>query len=286
MATQSIIRNAGLTSFVMVAFAANSLLCREALASGSIGAASFTVVRIASGALFLWLLVVVRQRQFQVAGDWISSAALFAYAAGFSFAYLTLSAGSGALLLFGAVQITMIAYGLWSGERLNTKQVEGALLAAAGLVWLVLPGVEAPSALGAVLMTAAGAGWGIYSLRGRGAREPTSATAGNFIRCVPFALILFLAANGREESWSAAGVAYAIASGAIASGLGYALWYAVLPALRATTAATVLLSVPVIAALGGVLLLEEALTLRFAGASLAVLGGLLLFILNTQRGRA
>ncbi len=268
----------------MVAFAANSLLCRVALASGAIGAVHFTLIRIVSGAAFLWLLVCVRQGRASVAGDWLSAAALFAYAASFSFAYIGLSAGAGALLLFGAVQITMISYGLAVGERLDTLQVAGAAAAFLGLVWLVLPGVQAPPLRDALLMIAAGIAWGVYSLRGRGSKQPTAATAGNFVRSVPFAIALFVLAGGQAEAISKTGAAWAVASGALASGLGYALWYAVLPALRATTAATVQLCVPVIAALGGVLLLGEELTLRFAIASLGVLGGLLVFILSGRRG--
>ena len=268
------------TSAVMVAFAANSLLCREALASGSLGASSFTLVRLACGAVCLWILARLRSRDGSVGGDWLSAAALFGYAAAFSFAYISLSAGTGALLLFAAVQITMIAYGLWCGERLTPLQIVGAVAAVGGLVWLVLPGVEAPEPLGALLMLTAGASWGVYSLRGRDAQDPTATTAGNFIRALPFAVALFLLTGGRQEVWTPAGLIYAAASGALASGLGYALWYTVLPNLKATTAATLQLSVPILAALGGVLLLSEALTLRFGTASLAVLGGILMFILH------
>ncbi len=279
------IRVALLSTLVMIAFAANSLLCREALASGSIGAASFTLLRLVSGALCLYLLVALRQARWSVGGDWISAFALFTYAAGFSFAYIGLGAGSGALLLFGAVQITMIAVGLWSGERLRARQALGAIAAFAGLVWLVLPGVAAPPAGAAVLMLAAGIAWGLYSLRGRGVVAPTASSAGNFLRSVPMVLLLYWLCGGQHEAASALGVTYALASGALASGLGYALWYAVLPSLRATTAATIQLSVPVIAALGGILLLNEALTLRLVVASVAVLGGVGLFILGGRRLR-
>lgn len=284
MNSQSVLRLVLLTVVVMVAFAANSLLCRQALASGDIGAASFTLIRLASGAAFLWFLVALRHRKLEVGGDWLSATALFGYAAGFSFAYIGLSAGTGALLLFGAVQITMIAYGLWKGERLNGWQIAGALAAVAGVVWLVLPGVAAPPMLAALLMIGAGISWGIYSLRGRGVIEPTRATAGNFVRSLPLAAVLFVLMNGSHETVSSTGVIYALVSGALASGLGYALWYAVLPYLPATRAATIQLSVPIIAALGGVLMLDEALTVRFGLASVAVLGGILLFILK-KKGR-
>ncbi len=266
----------------MLAFAANSLLCREALASGNIGAAPFTLIRLASGAIFLWLLVAITQRKLSVGGNWLSAAALFGYAAMFSFAYISLNAGTGALLAFAAVQITMITYGLWAGERLSSLQIIGAVSAFAGLVWLVLPGVEAPPLLGALLMIGAGTCWGIYSLRGRGSKQPTLATTGNFLRSLPFALILFVIMGGQHETISEAGAVYAVASGALASGMGYALWYAVLPALSATTAATVQLSVPIIATLGGIVLLGEVMTPRFGIASVAVLGGILIFILNRR----
>lgn len=271
-----------LTTITMLAFAANSILCRVALAEDYIGAASFTFIRIASGAVFLALLLLIRTRRYRLGGSWLSGAALFGYAAAFSFAYISLSAATGALLLFAAVQATMITYGLWSGERLSTRQFIGIAVAFAGLVWLMLPGIEAPPLLGAVIMIGSGVCWGVYSLLGRQASEPTIATAGNFIRAIPFALLLFLLL-GNGENTSSLGLVYAVASGALASGLGYALWYLVLPQLPATSAATIQLSVPIIAALGGVLLLDEAVTLRFALASLAVLGGISLFILSKRR---
>lgn len=273
------------TAATMLAFAANSLLCRQALASASIGAASFTLVRIASGALVLGLLAGGQFRKSGLGGRWSSAAALFGYAAAFSFAYNSLSAGTGALLLFGAVQITMIVYGLRSGERINGKQLLGALMAAGGLIWLVLPGVHAPPVVGAVLMLAAGFSWGVYSLLGRGAKQPTVATAGNFIRAVPMAVAVYLWFAHSEEV-SSMGFVYAAVSGAIASGMGYALWYSVLPSLAATTAATVQLSVPVIAAFGGFLLLSEPISLRLLVASAAVLGGIAIFVVFKGRAQA
>ncbi len=282
--TPPALRVALLTALAMLAFAANSLLCREALATGDIGAATFTLVRIVSGAAVLGLILLVRFRAHGVGGSWGGAAALFGYAAGFSYAYLSLSAATGALMLFGAVQLSMIAYGLWIGERLNPRQAIGVVAAAAGLIWLLLPGVESPPLLGAVLMLAAGLSWGVYSLLGRGAGDPTVATAGNFIRAVPLALLVFVLLGGAEPI-SASGIGYAVASGALASGLGYAIWYAALPSLRATTAATVQLSVPILAALGGVVFLGEALTLRFGLAALAVLGGIGLFVLGKAKVR-
>lgn len=266
-----------LTVVAMIAFAANSLLCRLALRDTQIDAASFTLVRLASGALMLWLIVRLRGGTVGVHGSWPSAFALFAYAAGFSFAYLTLPAAAGALLLFGAVQATMIGYGLWRGERLGLVQSGGLVLACAGLIGLMLPGLSAPPLDGALLMVAAGVAWGVYSLRGRGSGNATASTAGNFIRALPFVAVLSLLMLSRQ-SLDAAGVAYAVASGALASGLGYAVWYSALPGLRATNAATVQLSVPVIAALGGALFLDEAITLRLVLASVAVLGGITLVI--------
>lgn len=276
-----------LTTLAMLAFAANSLLCRLALRETGIDAASFTTIRLASGALMLWLVVRLRGGSAHTVGhapygSWASALALFAYAAAFSFAYRTLPAGAGALLLFGAVQATMIGYGLWRGERLGARQSAGMALAAAGLVGLLLPGLSAPPLQGAVLMLASGVAWGVYSLRGRGVANPAASTAGNFLRAVPFALALSLAQLS-SASVDAAGAAYAVASGALASGLGYALWYGALPLLRATTAATVQLSVPVLAALGAAAFLGEAITLRLMLASLAVLGGIALVIRSPRR---
>ncbi|HVF72962.1 MAG TPA: DMT family transporter [Chthoniobacterales bacterium] len=262
-----------LTGLAMLAFASNSLLCRLALKETAIDAASFTLVRIVSGALCLAMLVWVRQRRFARAGNWISALALFGYAALFSFAYLRLSAGTGALLLFGAVQATMIIRAFQGGERLRTLQWLGLLIAIAGLVVLVFPGLSAPPLSGAVLMLGAGVAWGIYSLRGKGNSDPLGATAGNFVFAVPMALLLSLATFSSARA-DVAGIAYAVASGAIASGIGYAIWYSALPGLRATAAGSVQLSVPVLAALGGIIFLSEPITLRLVLASLAVLGGI------------
>lgn len=266
-----------LTALAMIAFAANSLLCRIALREGHIDAASFTAIRIASGALMLWLIVRLRGSSVGPHGTWTAAFALFAYAAGFSFAYLTLPASTGALLLFGAVQATMIGYGLWRGERLDWIQSIGLALACAGLIGLLLPGLTAPPLGGALLMIAAGIAWGVYSLRGRGHGHPTESTAGNFLRALPFAVALNLIAL-QNAAYDLTGLGYAVASGAIASGIGYAIWYTALPALRATNAATVQLSVPVIAALGAALFLDETISLRLVLASLAVLGGIALVI--------
>jgi drug/metabolite transporter (DMT)-like permease len=271
----------GLVALAMIAFAGNSLLCRLALKHTTIDAASFTTIRLLSGAVMLWLVVRMRGGARAGEGNWLSALALFAYAAGFSYAYLSLSAASGALLLFGAVQATMISHGLWQGERPRWQQVVGLALAFGGLVGLLLPGLSAPPLQGAVLMLGAGVAWGIYSLRGRGAGDATRVTAGNFLRAVPIAAALSVLMLG-GTALDNAGLMYAIASGALASGLGYAIWYTALPALKATNAATVQLSVPVIAALGGVVFLGEAITLRLALASMAILGGIALVILERR----
>jgi drug/metabolite transporter (DMT)-like permease len=260
-----------LTAVAMLAFAGNSLLCRLALQHSGIDPASFTTVRLTSGAVVLWALV--RWRGQRPAGDWGSAAALFVYAAAFSYAYLSLSAGTGALLLFGAVQATMLGWGLWHGQRLGRGQTAGLVLAMGGLVALLLPGVTAPPAGGALLMTAAGVAWGVYSLRGRGAGDPTAVTAGNFVRASALAVPLALAALPWAQV-DVAGLLWALCSGAVTSGLGYAIWYTALKGLQPTSSASVQLSVPVLTALGGVALLSEPLTLRLALCSAAILGGI------------
>ncbi|OOG37901.1 DMT family transporter [Polaromonas sp. A23] len=271
-----------LTFLAMMAFAGNSLLCRAALKDSGMDAASFTTVRLVSGALVLWLLVRAGRRTVEGGGNWLSALALFAYAAGFSFAYLSLPAASGALLLFGAVQATMIGHGVWSGERFRKLQLFGLVLALVGLVGLLLPGLSAPPLAGSLLMLGAGVAWGIYSLRGRGQGDPTRVTAGNFLRAAPIAAALSVSMVN-QVSVDAAGFWYALASGALTSAVGYAIWYTALPALKATSAATVQLSVPVIAALGGVALLGEEITLRLVLASLAILGGIAMVILEKPR---
>ena len=278
----SIARVVALTSLTMIAFAGNSVLCRIALKDTSIDAASFTTIRLISGAMMLWLIVQMRSGTRSGRGNWSSALALIVYAIAFSYAYVSLSTASGALLLFGAVQATMIGYGIWTGERLRRLQLLGLLLAFGGLVGLFLPGLTAPPLVGSLLMLGAGVAWGVYSLRGKGAGDPTRVTAGNFMRAVPVTVALSVITLG-SASVDAAGFWYAVASGALASGMGYALWYTVLPALKATHAATVQLSVPVIAAVGGVLFLGEPITLRLTLASTAILGGFALVILERRQ---
>ena len=271
-----------LTSLAMLAFAANSLLCRLALKPGLIDPASCVSLRLASGAAVLWLLLRARGSGRGRGGDWYSAAALFIYAAAFSFAYVSLGIGVGALLLFGAVQATMLLAGYRKGERTASAQAFGLCLALAGLVCLVLPGLSAPDPLGAALMAAAGIAWGIYSLRGRGAGDPVRATAGNFLLAAPLALMFNLLFLPRLHV-TPLGVLYALTSGAVTSGLGYVVWYAALKGLTATRAAIVQLSVPVIAAFAGVLLLDETVTARLLISSCAILGGVALAILSKQR---
>ena len=270
-----------LTALAMIAFAGNSLLCRQALRKTTIDAATFTLVRIISGAICLWVIAQIRKGPLRKAGSWPSALALIGYAALFSFAYLRLTAGTGALLLFGAVQATMIFWAFSKGERLRGLQIVGLSLAFIGLVTLVFPGLSAPPLGAALLMLGAGIAWGIYSLRGKGAGDPLRATAGNFLRAVPMAALLSLVAF-RSANFDGAGIGYAIVSGALASGVGYAIWYSALPALEASAAATVQLSVPVLAAAGGIIFLGETITLRFVLASLAVLGGIALVILERR----
>jgi drug/metabolite transporter (DMT)-like permease len=266
-----------LTSLAMIAFASNSLLCRLALKQTAIDPATFTFVRIFSGAIALWLVTKMRRSSLDKSGNWASALALFAYAAAFSFAYVSLSAGTGALLLFGAVQAMMILWGFHKGERLDLIQIFGLGVALTGLVVLVSPGLSAPSLIGSILMLGAGAAWGIYSLRGKVAGDAIAVTTGNFLRAVLFAVVVSLTLISRAHV-SLAGIAYAIISGAITSGLGYVIWYTALSGLKATAAAAVQLSVPVLAAAGGILLLGEPVTLRYVFASIAVLGGIALVI--------
>ena len=267
----------------MAAFAANSLLCRAALRDAHIDPASFGAIRVTSGALVLALAMRLRARP-TAPSDWRAAAMLFAYVGAFSFAYLTLPAGTGALILFGAVQLTMFAVGLVRGERFAPRGWAGLALALAGFVVLVLPGVAAPPPAGAALMAVAGVAWGAYSLRGRGVPDPLAATASNFLRAMPLALVLGLAFIVRAHA-DLAGVLLAIASGALTSGLGYVIWYAALRGLSSLQAASVQLSVPVIAACAGTLWLDEAFTARLLVAVVAILGGIGLVLTDRARGR-
>jgi drug/metabolite transporter (DMT)-like permease len=271
-----------LTLLALLAFAGNSLLCRAAFHATRIDAASFTTIRIVAGALTLWLIARLRRPERALAGTWPSALALFVYAAAFSFAYVSLPAATGALLLFGAVQATMLGFGFARGDRLRGSQLLGLAAALGGLVGLLLPGLSAPPLTGSALMLVAGIAWGVYTLHGQGGGDPLRVTAGNFVRAVPLAAALSVASL-HHASLDGAGVALAIASGALTSGLGYAIWYTALPALKTTIAATLQLSVPVLAALGGVVLLGEQPTTRLAVAALLILGGIALVIAGKGR---
>ena len=271
-----------LTALAMLAFAGNSLLCRAALRDSQIDPASFTALRLFAGALVLWLLLYTRKRAATVPGNWAGAFSLFIYAAAFSYAYLHLDAGAGALLLFGAVQLSMITCGLLRGERLHRLQVVGLVLAAAGLVALLLPGTSTPSLSASCLMVLAGIAWGAYSLLGKGTPDPLAATAGNFIRTLPIVAVLCLVALGSLE-WDSAGVVYALLSGGLTSGIGYAIWYAAMPGLAAIQAASVQLSVPLLTALAGSVLLGESLTGRLMLAGVAILGGIALVLRYKHR---
>ena len=266
-----------LAALAMTAFAANSLLCRMALVETDIDPASFTFWRLTSGALMLTLLVVMRNQKPLQEGNMTSAITLFVYAAGFSFAYISMTTGAGALLLFGAVQVTMISWGLFKGERMSALQWGGFLLALVGLIMLLLPNAAVPQLSSALMMLAAGIAWGVYSLKGKGAKFPIEATAGNFIRATPLALVLLVIFWPGGE-FHAEGMAYAVASGAIASALGYALWYSILVHIAAIKAATLQLSVPVLAVFAGWLFLDEPVTLRIILSSLAVIGGVAMVI--------
>ncbi|OAH96913.1 hypothetical protein A1353_23870 [Methylomonas methanica] len=270
-----------LTLLAMIAFAGNSLLCRLALKHTSIDPANFTNIRIISGALALGLIIRMRDGAHSVAGNWPSALALFIYAAGFSYAYLSLSAATGALILFGTVQATMIGYGLWTGERLGTRQSAGLICAFSGLAALLLPGLSTPSLPGSLLMLSAGVAWGVYSLRGKGAGDPIHVSAGNFLRAASLAEALSVVTLP-SGSLDRSGFWYAVFSGALASGVGYAIWYTALRGLTAAIAAVVQLSVPILTAAGGIIFLDEAITLRLMIASTAILGGMALVIIDNK----
>lgn len=272
-----------LTTITLIAFAANSLLTRMALGTGALDAASFVLIRLGSGAVMLLLLFTYSQQRLtvKVRGRWSAAVMLFVYALAFSFAYLQLDTGVGALLLFGTVQITMILLGLRQGEQPHFLEWLGMLAALAGLVYLVLPGLAAPPLLGSGLMASAGIAWGVYSLLGKTSKHPIENTAANFLRAVPLAVGVSLVAL-TQLNWSTRGVLLAIASGAITSGLGYALWYTALKGLSATQAAIVQLIVPVLAAIGGIIFLEEVFSFRLGIASFLILGGIAIALVGRK----
>jgi drug/metabolite transporter (DMT)-like permease len=266
-------RTALLTFLALTAFAANSVLCRLALGAGAIDAASFASVRLVSGTAAL--LLVMLARRTRPVGSWPSALALLLYAVPFSLAYVSLSAGTGALILFGAVQATMIGVGLREGDRPHRWEWLGLGMALAGLVYLVSPGLSAPSFAGSSLMAVAGIAWGVYSLHGRGGARPAAATAGNFLRATPLALLVSIVSQ-RHAHVSPRGVLLAVLSGAVTSGMGYVIWYAALRGLTATRAAMAQLSVPALTAIAGVLLLREPITVRLVFSAILILGGVVL----------
>ena len=274
-----------LTFLALVSFAANSIFARLALGALSIDPASYTAVRLITGAATLWLIVRFGQADKPTVSDrggWTAAAMLFLYAAAFSFAYITLAAGTGALILFAAVQITMIGAGLYSGERPSPLHWLGLLIAVAGLVYLVSPGITAPPAVGSLLMGTAGVAWGLYSILGRGVTDPVHATAKNFLSTVPLTLIVLIFGLP-SLAVTAEGFLWAALSGSITSAVGYVIWYAALRGLSATLAATVQLSVPALAGLGGVLFLSEPMTWRLILSGAIILSGVALAIFSRKK---
>jgi drug/metabolite transporter (DMT)-like permease len=269
------------TLLALAAFAANSVLCRLALGSGIIDAASFTVIRLLSGTVVLLLLILIsgKNSDSSTRGSWSASFMLFLYAISFSFAYITLDTGTGALILFGSVQITMILLSLISGSRLHISEWAGVMFAFMGFVYLIFPEITKPSAVGFLLMTVAGIGWGIYTIKGRSSRDPLMDTAYNFFRTVPLVFLLAIIAI-KNNHYSLEGILLAVLSGGIASGIGYAIWYNALGGLSTTQAAVVQLLVPVIAALGGVIFVSEDITLRLIISATMILGGVFMVILG------
>ena len=276
-----------LTTLALIAFAANSVLCRLALGGGTIDAASFTVIRLIAGIIVLFIIATFvapliaatqsKSESIQSRGSWQAGAMLFLYAVTFSFAYISLDTGTGALILFGSVQITMILWSLITGTRLQRLEWAGVVVAFAGFVYLVMPGVSAPSLTGFLLMTSAGIAWGIYTLKGRGSASPLMDTTFNFVRTIPFLLILLLLTFQQAEL-SMQGAVLASLSGGLASGVGYTIWYSALRGLSSTQAAVVQLSVPIIAAMGGVVIVSEPITARLLLSTCLILGGIVLVI--------
>ncbi|QBM18705.1 hypothetical protein MARI_28470 [Marinobacter sp. JH2] len=281
MMNKNTIKISACTVFALLAFAGNSVLCRLALGENAIDAASFTTIRLLSGIAILMVVVAItkKPKKSQPKGSWLAACMLFVYALAFSYGYLSLDTGTGALILFAAVQITMIAVGVVSGNRLHFAEWLGLFIAFSGFVYLILPSVTTPSLTGFLLMTLSGIAWGGYTLVGRSSTQPLADTAYNFLRTSPFVLIL-LVFTLQDAEITQQGVLLAIVSGAIASGAGYAVWYFALRGLSVTQAAVVQLFVPIIAAVGGVIVAQEAITLRLAESSALVLGGILMVILG------
>ena len=271
------------TGLALIAFAANSVLCRLALGGSAIDASTFTIVRLLSGVIVLTVILNISKINSNSSpstkGSWPASIALFLYAFTFSFAYVTLETATGALILFGSVQITMILLTIFSGNRLHISEWVGMAIAFAGFVYLVLPGVTTPSVIGFFLMTVSGIAWGVYTLKGRGSKSPIMDTAYNFLRTVPFVIILAIITM-KYAHYSTEGILLAALSGGIASGIGYMIWYIALSGLSVTQAAVLQLLVPVIAAFGGIIFVSESISLRLAVSSTMILGGILMVVLG------
>jgi len=266
-------------TFALLAFAGNSILCRLALGENSIDAASFTIIRLLSGIVVLAAILKMYIRNSQPAskGSWLSSFMLFLYAVTFSFGYISLDTGTGALILFGSVQITMILASFISGNKLHYSEWAGMIIAFLGFSYLIGPSLTSPSLMGFILMTVSGIAWALYTLRGRASTNPIDDTAYNFLRTFPFVIIL-IAVTFQDANLSQKGILLAVLSGAIASGAGYAVWYIALRGLSITQAAVIQLFVPVIAAIGGVIFANEIISLRLVLSSVMVLGGILIVV--------
>ncbi|WP_194089484.1 DMT family transporter [Vibrio hibernica] len=276
------------TTVALMALAANSVLGRLALTEGHIDPYSFTIIRLSSGAIMLWLLLKGRTHLFSLSssiikGSWLSAFMLFLYACSFSIAYLSIDTGIGALILFGAVQISMILYSSFTGTKLKLIEFIGIGLAFSGFLYLVLPNLATPSLSGFILMSIAGIAWAVYTIRGKRCDDPLSDTAGNFIRSLPFTLLLLIGFLFTPPQLALNGILLAITSGAITSGIGYSLWYVALRGLSATQAGVIQLLVPVIAALGAVIFIAEPITPTFIIASIMILGGIFLVILQSKK---
>jgi len=281
MINMFLLKTSLLTGLALIAFAANSVLCRLALANGNIDASSFTGIRLLSGAIALLLILSIKGNKQGVSskGSWTSNFTLFLYAITFSYAYLSLDTGTGALILFGSVQITMILLSIISGTRLHIIEWSGFFIAFTGLVYLVIPSITTPSVSGFILMTVSGMSWAIYSLRGRGSKNPLMDTTYNFLRTIPFITLLAIFTMP-NINYSSQGIILALLSGAITSGVGYTIWYIALRSLSSIQAAVLQLSVSIIAAIGGVIFLSETITSRLVISAVIVLGGILMVILG------
>jgi drug/metabolite transporter (DMT)-like permease len=273
------------TGLALIAFAANSVLCRLALGESAIDASTFTIVRLLAGAIVLTVIMSISKiksnsnTNSSTKGSWPASIALFIYALTFSFAYVTLDTATGALILFGSVQIAMILMSIFSGNRLHISEWFGMAIAFTGFVYLILPGVTTPSVIGFLLMTVSGIAWGIYTLKGRGSKNPIMDTAFNFLRTMPFVIILAIV-TFKYAHYSSEGILLAVLSGSIASGIGYMIWYSALSGLSVTQAAVLQLLVPVIAAVGGIIFVSESISFRLTVSSAMILGGILMVVLG------